>query len=258
MIEVGECVEFAAEGDKVAFWSTGCGAHAKRVCVRADRTVSMPIGMSPEVATALLVQGLTAHYLATSTFPIASDHVAVVHAAAGGVGLLLTQIVKIRGGVVLGTASSPEKRSEIIRNGADRAANYEEFVESVKTLTDGVGANVVHDGVGAATFDASLTALQPRGLMVLYGSTSGPVAPFDLLRLYSSGSLFVTHPTLTHYIATRTELLRRWQDLLDWVESGDVKVQIGGTYQVPDAPEAHRALESSSTVGKLVLLPNGN
>jgi NADPH2:quinone reductase len=202
-----------------------------------------------------MLQGMTAHYLCHSTYPVGEGSVAVVHAAAGGVGLLLTQMVKRRGGVVVATTSTADKADLARKAGADHVAGYEDFVETARQSTGGAGAHVVYDGVGRATFDDSLTALRPRGFMVLYGAASGPVPAFDLQRLNTGGSLFITRPTLVNYIADREELLQRAADLFSWIGQGSLTVRIGGRYPLDDAARAHEDLGARRTTGKLLLLP---
>jgi NADPH:quinone reductase len=202
------------------------------------------------------LQGMTAHYLSASTFPIAAGHTAVVHAAAGGVGLLLTQMIKMRGGAVVATTSTDAKAELAKQAGADHLAGYENFGAIVREVTGGAGASVVYDGVGRATFDESLAAIRPRGYMVLYGAASGPVPPFELQRLARHGSLFITRPTLVHYMATREELLSRSSDLFTWIREGKLAVRVGGTYPLADAARAHDDLGSRRTTGKLLLLPH--
>jgi NADPH2:quinone reductase len=202
-----------------------------------------------------MLQGLTAHYLCHSTYPVAEHDPVVVHAAAGGVGLLLTQLVRMRGGTVIATASTAAKAELAREAGASHLAGYEDFVEVVKRVTGGPGAAVVYDGVGQATFDASLAALRPRGYLVLYGGASGPVPPFDPQRLNTGGSLFLTRPTLKHYVASRDELLGRAGDLFGWIASGRLTVRVGGTYPLQDAARAHADLQARRTTGKLLLVP---
>ncbi|HLI38498.1 MAG TPA: quinone oxidoreductase [Streptosporangiaceae bacterium] len=241
-------------GDRVAWAGVG-GSYAEETAVPAERAVPVPEGVDLKVAAAVMLQGLTAHYLSHSTYPVQRGDVAVVHAAAGGVGLLLTQMVKRRGGVVVATTSGGEKAGLAKRAGADHVTGYEEFRATVGQVTGGRGADVVYDGVGKATFDDSLAALRPRGMMVLYGGASGQVPPFDPQRLNSGGSLFLTRPTLVHYVATRDELLQRANDLFGWVSAGELDVRIGGTYPLADAAKAHEDLAARRTTGKLLLLP---
>lgn len=254
VVEVGPDVTGFAVGDTVA-WTSVPGSYAERLAVPAEQAVPVPAGVAPEVAAAVLLQGLTAHYLATTTHPVAAGDVVVVHAAAGGVGLLLTQIVKRRGGTVVATTSTPDKAELARAAGADHVAGYGDFGAVVREVTGGTGAAVVYDGVGASTFDASLAALRPRGLMVLYGAASGPVPAFELQRLAAGGSLYITRPTLGSFIATRDELLRRTGELFGWIAAGELDVRIGGRYPLADASRAHQDLTARRTAGKLLLLP---
>lgn len=251
---VGPGVEGVAIGDRVA-WAGVNGSYAEQVVVPADRAVPVPGGVELETAAAVVLQGLTAHYLATSTYPVQQGDVVVVHAAAGGVGLLLTQIVKKRGGTVVATTSSPEKGELARAAGADVVTTYEAFGDAVRAAGDGRGAAVVYDGVGASTFDAGLACLRPRGLMALYGAASGPVSGFDTARLSAGGSLFLTRPTLGSYIATREELLSRTDDLFGWIAAGELDVRVGGRYPFEEASRAHEDLTGRRTTGKLLLVP---
>jgi NADPH2:quinone reductase len=228
------------------------GAYAERAAVAADRAV--PVGETgPELAAAVLLQGMTAHYLSHSTYAVKPGDIALVHAAAGGVGLLLTQMVKLRGGRVIGTVSTAEKEKLARDAGADEVVRYDNFAEDVRRLTGGV--HVVYDGVGKTTFDGSLSTLRPRGMLALYGAASGPVPPVDPQRLNAAGSLFLTRPTLGHYVATREELLWRTGDLFSWIAAGDLSVHIGGRYPLEEARKAHEDLEGRRTTGKLLLIP---
>jgi NADPH2:quinone reductase len=241
-------------GDAVA-WVSAPGSYAERVVVPAARAVPIPDGVSNELAAAVLLQGMTAHYLATSTYPVQAGDSVLVHAGAGGVGLLLTQIAKLRGGRVIATTSSDAK-AELARGaGADEAIGYDDFGERVRALTGGEGVAAVYDGIGRATFDQSLACLRPRGFMVLYGAASGPPGPLDPARLGASGSLFLTRPSLPHYSARREELLERAGDVFGWVASGDLDVRIGGRYPLEEARRAQEDLQSRRTAGKLILLP---
>jgi len=251
---VGPDITSFTQGDRVA-WTGVPASYAEHVVVPASRAVAVPDGIELQVAAAVMLQGMTAHYLCHNTYPVAEgDHV-VVHAAAGGVGLLLTQMVKMRGGIVIATTSTPEKADLARQAGADHVVGYENFATAVRDISGGTGAAVVYDGVGAATFDESLTALRPRGYMVLYGAASGPVAPFELQRLAVGGSLFITRPTLIHHIASRDELLWRARDLFSWLSLGKLTVRIGGTYPLDGAASAHDDLGARRTTGKLLLLP---
>jgi NADPH2:quinone reductase len=248
----GPGTEGTGVGDRVAW--TGAASYAEQVIVRADSAVPVPDDVNLEVAAAVLLQGMTAHYLSHATYPVAAGDPVVVHAAAGGVGLLLTQMVAVRGGVVIATTSTPDK-AELARDaGARHIAEYGNFGAVTREVTGGAGAAAVYDGVGRATFDASLTALRPRGYMVLYGAASGPVPPVDPLRLLAGGSLFLTRPTLGSYIATRDELLHRADDLFRWIREGTLTVRIGGRYPLEQAARAHEDLAERRTTGKLVLL----
>lgn len=251
---VGPEVTDVAVGDVVA-WTGVPGSYAEQVVVPSDRAVPVPAGLDPTTAAAAMLQGTTAHYLATSTYPVGDGDVAVVHAAAGGVGLLLTQIVRLRGGVVVATTSGGEKAELAAQAGADHVVGYDEVADAVREATGGEGAAVVYDGVGKDTFDTSLTLLRPRGLMVLYGGASGPVPPFELQRLAGNGSLFITRPTLAHYIATREELTARTDELFGWILEGTLDVRIGASYPLREAGRAQEDLAARRTTGKLLLLP---
>jgi NADPH2:quinone reductase len=254
VLAVGQGVTDFAAGDRVA-WAGSPGSYAEQVVMPAQNAVPVPNGIDLKVAAAVMLQGMTAHYLCNSTFPVAEGNITVVHAAAGGVGLLLTQMIKRRGGVVVATTSTREKAALAQRAGADHVTTYEEFAEAVRRVSGERGADVVFDSVGKATFDASLSALRPRGMMVLYGGSSGQVPPFDLQRLNSGGSLYVTRPTLVHYMADRAELLWRVGDLFEWIAKGELDVRIGGEYPLADAARAHEDLAARRTTGKLLLVP---
>ena len=251
---VGEDVTSLAVRDRVA-WAGPGSSYAEQVTLPAKGVVPVPDGISLQAAAAAILQGMTAHYLCTSTYPVREGDVAVVHAAAGGVGLLLTQMVKQRGGVVVGTTSGGEKALLALGAGADHVVGYDRFRAIVDEATDGAGAHVVYDGVGKDTFDDSLAALRPRGMMVLYGASSGQVPPFDPQRLNSGGSLFLTRPTLVHYIADPAELRWRAGEVFEWIARGELDVRIGGTYPLAEAARAQEDLASRRTTGKLLLLP---
>ncbi|WP_248960959.1 quinone oxidoreductase family protein [Sphaerisporangium perillae] len=251
---VGANVTDVAPGDRVG-WHGVLGAYAEKAVVPAARTIPLPEGLDFEQAAAVLLQGLTAHYLTHSTYAVKSGDDTLVHAAAGGMGLLLTQMIKLRGGRVIGTVSTEEKEKLARDAGADDVMRYEGFAEAVRELTGGQGVHVVYDGVGASTFEGSLASLRRRGLLALYGASSGPVPPFDLQRLNPAGSLYVTRPTLAHYTATREELLERADEVLGWVASGALKVHISARYPLADAKRAHDDLEGRRTTGKLLLIP---
>jgi NADPH2:quinone reductase len=244
----------AETGERVA-WVSAPGSYAEQVAVDAERAVPIPDGVSDELAAAALLQGITAQYLCTSTHAIRSGENVLVHAAAGGVGLLLTQLVTMQGGRVIATTSNEEKAQLAREAGAAEVIGYDGFSERVKELTGGVGADVVYDGVGAATFDESLASLRPRGDMVLFGAASGRVPPFDPMRLEGGGSLYLTRPGIRHYTATREELLERARDVFAWIAEGKLRVRIGARYPLEEARRAHEDLEGRRTTGKLILLP---
>jgi NADPH2:quinone reductase len=233
------------------------GSYAQYALVDASSVVPLPDDVSAEVAAAAILQGITAHFLAHSVFRLEPGQTALVHAAAGGVGQLLVQIAKKRGARVIGTVGSAEK-AQIARDlGADEVILYNEtdFEAETKQLTNGAGVDVVYDSVGQATFEKGLNALKPRGLMVLFGQSSGPVAPLDPQVLNAKGSLFLTRPTYKHYIATREELLWRAQDLFGWIAAGELRVRIDKTFPLAEASAAHQYLEDRKTQGKVLLLP---
>jgi NADPH2:quinone reductase len=254
VVAVGEGVHEFSAGDHVA-WNDNPGSYAERIAVPAEGAVPVPQGIDLRTAGAVMLQGLTAHYLCRSTFPVTEGTVTVVHAAAGGVGLLLTQMIKRLGGTVVATTSSASKAALAKEAGADFTTTYEEFPAVVREVTGGRGADVVFDGVGKATFDASLSVIRRRGMMVLFGGSSGQVPPFDLQRLNSGGSLYVTRPTLAHYVADRTELLWRAGDIFEEIAKGLLHVRIGADYPLADAARAHEDLAGRRTTGKLILLP---
>lgn len=253
---VGPAVTDFAVGDRVVS-ETVRGSYAERAIVAAPRAVKIPHGVSIKQAAAVCLQGFTAHYLSTSTFPLEPGHRALVHAAAGGVGLLLVQMAKRRGAFVIGTASTDEKRRLAREAGADEVIDYttHDFAAETKRITQNEGVHVVYDSVGKSTFDKSLDVLVRRGMMVLFGQSSGPVPPFDPQILNRKGSLFLTRPTLGHYVATRDELLGRANDVLGWVASGELSVRIGAEFPLRDVADAHRALEGRRTTGKVLLTP---
>jgi NADPH:quinone reductase len=250
---VGEDVTRFRAGDRVV-WSNAPGSYAERVLVSDDAAVGLPDGISSELAAAAILQGTTAHYLATSTYPIQEGDWVIVHAAAGGVGLLLTQIAKRRGGRVIATTSTDEKAALARGAGADETIGYEGFAERARELTGGEGVHAVYDGIGEATLDESLEALRPRGYMVLYGAASGPPLPVEIAVL-NAKSLFLTRPTLAHYGQTGDELRQRAGELLEWVAAGELDVRIGARYALEDAARAQSDLESRGTTGKLILTP---
>lgn len=253
---IGPGVTEVAVGDRVA-WAMTRGSYAQYAIVPAGRLIRLPEEVSFDLAAAAMLQGMTAHYLTHSTYPLQPGDTALVHAAAGGTGLLVVQMAKMRGARVIGTTSTPEKAALARQHGCDEVILYTEqdFAAEVKRLTGGRGVDVVYDSVGAATFDRSLDSLRPRGMMVSFGNASGPVPPFSPLLLSQKGSLFLTRPTLAHYAATREEMLARGRDVLDCVAAGRLKVQIYKIYPLAEAAQAHRDLEGRKTTGKLLLRP---
>ena len=233
------------------------GAYAEYALVKADRLVAIPGKLDFPRAAAAMLQGMTAHYLVHSTYPISSGDVALVHAAAGGTGLLLVQMIKALGGRVIGTASTAAKAAAAIAAGADLMVNYttEDFEKVARDFTDGRGVDVVYDSVGASTFEKSLNSLRPRGMMVTFGNASGPAPEFKPLILSQKGSLFLTRPTLAHYISTRDELLERANEVLTDAAFGKLQVTIGGEYVLAEAAAAQTDLETRKTSGKLLLIP---
>jgi NADPH2:quinone reductase len=255
---VGANVTDFQAGDRVVSQRVK-GAYAECALAPAEFAVRIPEGISSKVAAAIALQGVTAHYLATSTFPLAPGHKALVHAAAGGVGLLLCQIAKKRGAFVIGTASTDAKRKLAREAGADEMIDYttEDFAATTRRITGNVGEHVVYDSVGKATFDKSVDSLAKRGMMVLFGQSSGAVPPFDPQILNPTGSLFLTRPTANDYVATREELLGRLNDLFAWVRSGELAVRIGAEFPLEKAGDAQVALASRQTTGKVLLVPSG-
>jgi NADPH2:quinone reductase len=253
--QVGAEVTDVAPGDRVAYAMTR-GSYAEFAVVPAAQLVKIPDGIDFASAAAGMLQGMTAHYLTHSTFPLKNGDACLVHAAAGGTGGLIVQMAKRRGARVLATVSTEEKARLAREAGADDTILYtaQDFDAEAKRLTGGRGVDVVYDSVGKTTFDKSLNALRPRGMLVLFGSTSGPVPPFDPAILNAKGSLFLTRPTLGNYIATREELRWRAGDVLNGVASGSLKLRIGGKYPLSEAPAAHRDLEGRKTTGKLLLM----
>ena len=253
---VGPDVADLKPGDRVAYAQT-LGSYAEYAVVPAAKLVPAPNGVDDKQAAAILLQGMTAHYLARSTYPVQRGDIVLVHAGAGGVGLLLTYIVKHLGGRVITTVSTEEKAALSRQAGADHVIRYTEmdFEAEVKQITEGKGVHVVYDGVGKTTFDKSLNCLRPRGYLALFGASSGPVSPFDPLVLSGKGSLFLTRPTLSHYTLDRQELTWRASELLGWLADGIIKLRIEHTYPLAEAAQAHRDLEGRATTGKLLLLP---
>src|SRR5580692_9224242 len=244
------------EGDAVASVSV-MGSYAEYALVPADKLIKVPSRLSPEQAAAAMLQGMTAHYLAYSTFELKAGNTALVHAGAGGVGLLLTQIASRLGAKVITTVSTKEKAELSREAGAKEVILYtqQDFEAEVKRITGGKGVDVVYDSVGKTTFDKSLNCLRPRGMLVLFGASSGPVPPFDLIQLSGKGSLFLTRPTLWHYIATRAELEWRAGDILGWAAKGELKLRTEYTYPLANAAQAQIDMEERKTTGKILLVP---
>jgi NADPH2:quinone reductase len=254
--EVGPGVAVVGAGTRVA-WTNVLGSYASHVLVPADRAVPLPEDVDARAGAAAMLQGMTAHYLARSTYRLGSGDSCLVQAAAGGVGLLLTQIARKHGARVFGTVSTEEKARLAEAAGAHAVIRYTEddFAEAVRRLTGGAGVQVVYDSVGRDTFEKSLQCLAPRGMLVLFGQSSGAVAPFDPQVLSARGSLYLTRPTLGHYVATHEELLARAAEVLAWVRDGSLKLRIGGTFPLADARRAHEELQGRRTTGKLLLIP---
>jgi len=253
--EVGEGVTAFAPGSHVA-WSSVPASYAEVVNAPAERIVAIPEGVNDEIAAAVMLQGMTAHYLVHGVRQTRPGDVAIVHAAAGGVGLLLVQLLKASGATVIGTCSTSDKEKLARGAGADYVVRYTEqdFSAEARNITEGRGVDVVYDSVGQSTFDGSLAALRPRGLLALFGQSSGPVPPFDLQRLNNQGSLFVTRPSLAHYTQDRAELTERAGAVFDAIANGGLDVRIGARFPLEQASEAHRALEGRRTTGKVLLL----
>lgn len=253
---VGDGVDEFALGDRVAWCQSG-SSQATLANHPASKLVHVPDGIDLVDAAGAMLQGLTAHYLATSTYPVREGDVALVHAAAGGVGQLLVQMVRNRGGIVVATAGSEEKLGIARGRGAQHTINYRETEDLAAAVRDaaGGGVHVVYDGVGRDTFDASLASLRRRGVLVLFGGASGQVPPFDLQRLNSAGSLYVTRPTLADYVAEREEFVARSAELFEWIATGAVELDVAGSHRLDDAAAAYEALEARRTTGKLVLVP---
>jgi NADPH2:quinone reductase len=255
---MGTGVSGVQVGDHVAWAMVPSAGYAEQVIVPAGRAVPVPAGIDDETAGAVLLQGLTAQYLTRSTYPAQKGETALVHAAAGGVGLLLTQVLSSRGVRVIATTSTPHKAALAREAGAAEVIRYdrEDVARDVSRLTEGRGVDVVYDGVGHATFEGSIDSLRPRGMFVLYGAASGPVASVAPSLLQSKGSLFFTRPTLAHYAATRAELLERSHELFAWVASGELSVRVGARYTLEQAQQAHLDLEGRRTTGKSLIIPS--
>ena len=256
VVETGGEVKSIKAGDRVAY--TGIlGSYAEYAAVPADRLVKVPKGITDQQAAAAMLQGMTAHYLLYSSYALKKGETALIHAAAGGMGLLLVQMAKNIGARVIATVGSPEKAQLAREAGADDIILYNEkdFEEETRRLTEGKGVHVIYDGVGRTTFEKGLNLLKPRGFMVLYGAASGPVPPFDPIKLAQKGSLFLTRPSLFHYIASREELEQRSSDIFSLIGSGKLKLRISHAYKLEEAQQAHRDLEGRKTTGKVLLIP---
>jgi NADPH:quinone reductase len=254
VVETGDGVTHVSPGDRVA-WCSVPGSYAELAVVPERLLVRVPDGVELDIAAAAMLQGLTAHYLTSSTYAIREGDQVLVHAAAGGMGLLLTQLITFLGGRVIGTVSTEEKEQLARQAGADEVIRYDRtpFPPRVRELTGGRGVDVVYDGVGKTTFEGDLQCVRPRAMIALYGASSGPVPPFDLQRLSGLGSLFVTRPTLGHYIADRDELLGRAHDLFGWIAGGQLRIRVSQRYPLAAARQAHEDLEARRTTGKLIL-----
>jgi len=254
--EVGPGVTTVRTGERVA-WTGIPGSYATHNVVPADRLVTLPAGLEPRAGAAAMLQGMTAHYLAHDSFRLKRGDTCVVHAAAGGVGLLLCQMAKRAGARVIGTVSTDEKAKLAREAGADEMILYtrQDFEAEVKRLTGGKGVQVVYDSVAKDTFEKGLNCLAPRGFMILYGQSSGPIPPFDPQVLSAKGSLFLQRPSLNHHIITREELVNRAGEVLGWIQKGELKMRIGATFPLAEAVEAHRQLEGRKTTGKVLLIP---
>ncbi len=255
---MGPDVGDVAIGDQVA-WAGSPSSYAEQARVSVEQAVPVPPGVGIEIAAGCLLQGMTAHYLAVSVHAVQPGETVLVHAAAGGMGLLLTQLATARGGRVIGTVSTPEKERLARAAGAVEVIRYTEVDDvaaEVRRLTGGDGVAAVYDGVGASTFDASLASVRRRGVLALFGAASGPVPPVDPQRLNSAGSVFLTRPSLAHYVATREELTWRAGEVFDAILDGSLRISIGGRYSLADAGRAHQDLQSRRTTGKLLLLPH--
>ncbi|MCX7782907.1 MAG: quinone oxidoreductase [Meiothermus sp.] len=251
---VGPGVSSVQPGDLVVY-SNVQGGYAEYALVPAEKLVKVPAGLSPKIAVAGMLQGMTAHYLTHSTYPLKAGETCLVHAGAGGVGLLLIQMAKMIGATVITTASSEEKRALAKEAGADHALPYEGFDQKAREITGGRGVDVVYDGVGQSTWEGSLNSLRIRGMLALYGQSSGPVPPFNPQILNQKGGLFLTRPSLWHYTQTREELLWRAGDVMRWALEGKLKVRIGAEFPLAQAAQAHFALQGRNTTGKVLLIP---
>ena len=257
IVAIGDDVADVAIADIVATCSGHHGTHATHALIDAAKAVPVPAALDPALAAAAILQGMTAHYLVNSTFVLQAGQACVIHAAAGGVGQLLVQLAKAKGARVVATVGSEAKVAIAQNAGADVVLRSDEISDLAGAIREaaGGGVDVAYDGVGAATFEASLASLRPRGMLVLFGAASGHVPPFDLQRLNSAGSLFVTRPTLGHYVADRSELLWRSGEIFEAIADGSLRLEVGGRYSFEDAADAYRDLEGRHTTGKLLIVP---
>lgn len=258
VVDTGEGVEGFTAGDRVVT-ATASGGYAEYATAPASFTASVPDGVPADVAASALLKGLTAHYLLKSVYPVQAGDTVLVHAGAGGVGLILTQWAHLLGARVITTVSTPEKARMSAKAGADEVLSYpddaDKFGERIRALTDGAGVAAVYDGVGATTFDASLASLAVRGTLALFGAASGPVPPFDPQRLNAAGSVFLTRPSLAHFVRTGQEFSWRAEELFSAIARGDITVEVGGRYPLADAARAHEDLHGRKTTGSIVLVP---
>jgi NADPH2:quinone reductase len=256
VVEVGESVDDFSIGDRVG-WTSVIGSYAEKHAVPADAAIPIPEAVDEATTAAMLLQGVTAHYLATDTYSLARGDRCLIHAGAGGVGLLLTQIAKLYGAEVVTTVGTDQKAQLSKDAGSDHVVVYtrENFKDAIEDAYGPHPLDVIYDGVGAATFEDSLDLLRPRGMMVTFGNASGPVPAVSPLTLAQKGSLFLTRPTMTHYLQTREELLGRANALFEWIADGHLNVRVGAEYPLEQASDAHRALEGRQTTGKVLLEP---
>jgi NADPH2:quinone reductase len=258
VIAIGSAVTEVAIGDRVAFGvSNGCGAYAGQIAIKSAHLVTIPGGVTTQSAAAAMQQGMTAHYLTRSTYPLKVSDTALVHAAAGGTGLLVVQMAKLQGSRVIGIVSSKEKAEVAKVAGADEVviSPEQDFEIETRRLTGGRGVNVVYDSIGKATFEKSLNCLAPLGMMVLYGQSSGPVPALDTAILNAKGSLYLARPSLTHFVANRQDLELRASDIFQWIVDKKLNIRIDQTFSLQDAPKAHERLASRRSIGKLLLVP---
>ena len=258
VLEVGTGVEEVKPDDRVAYGiSNGSGSYAEFHAVPGWQLFKLPDSVDFQTAAAVMLQGMTAHYLTHSTYNVKPNDTVLIHAAAGGTGLLLVQLAKLLGARVIGTVSSEEKAQIACAAGADITVNYvkQDFAAEAKRVTAGKGVNVVYDSVGKETYEKSLDSLAPLGMLVIFGQASGPVPPFDTAVLNAKGSLSLARPSLTHNVASHSDVVRRAGDLFNWIETGNLDVKIGKVFRLADAAQAHRELESRRSVGKILLIP---